>query len=462
MTLPYEPVCTENLTPWLRLLPCRGDAGLGSLLVDPELILKMARSSFFSLKLAASRKGGFLASLSVVLEGPDLEEVLGVTLPRGRPRANKNAGGEDLLTSSGAGQGLQDTGRNDLEHNGMSMTTINVPGSASSSFATPRSGSCPIRGQELLLKIVVVHGSNNPPKPNPNANFEDFRGSPEAHLVQTPGHNVDVQRDILPDVEGNVRSYGIWRAAIDYLQLRTEPRGQRRGQLVFRFVVTDPRAIITVKLVKRFVHIDDFSFAAEKGFDLGSAAYVLSTSSSCEQKMFLTDGTIVMVQMPDFSMPFNINFYPSNMSDSDSEEEYAAIAAWVRKHPCPLEDKVEKWLENAVSGDDDDNRLRGVLVNTLNIGSTEAMEYFDYGLFKKLWEAPLADGRKAEQEAQHEVGVALNKKGGIACMRQHYYMINYAMCDAVFYPASERRPRILYFYVNLMSSVWSGIGEWLK
>ena len=25
--MPYEPVCTENLTPWLKLLPCGQDLG---------------------------------------------------------------------------------------------------------------------------------------------------------------------------------------------------------------------------------------------------------------------------------------------------------------------------------------------------------------------------------------------------------------------------------------------------
>lgn len=30
--LPHEPVCTENLTPFLKLLPCKGRAGTSSLL----------------------------------------------------------------------------------------------------------------------------------------------------------------------------------------------------------------------------------------------------------------------------------------------------------------------------------------------------------------------------------------------------------------------------------------------
>ncbi len=36
-SLPREAVCTENLTPWLRLLPCRDVAGLGALLHGPRV-----------------------------------------------------------------------------------------------------------------------------------------------------------------------------------------------------------------------------------------------------------------------------------------------------------------------------------------------------------------------------------------------------------------------------------------
>lgn len=37
--LPQEAVCTENLTPWLKLLPCRDAAGLGSLLNREAVLL---------------------------------------------------------------------------------------------------------------------------------------------------------------------------------------------------------------------------------------------------------------------------------------------------------------------------------------------------------------------------------------------------------------------------------------
>eukprot|EP01083_Nonionella_stella_P064018 166490_1 len=48
-TLPREHVCTENLTPWVKLLPCRRAAGIGSLL-NP---LKLFDSHFHSMQIHA-------------------------------------------------------------------------------------------------------------------------------------------------------------------------------------------------------------------------------------------------------------------------------------------------------------------------------------------------------------------------------------------------------------------------
>lgn len=45
--LPQEAICTENLTPWTKLLPCRGRKGLANLLVATNLF----NSQFISLSL---------------------------------------------------------------------------------------------------------------------------------------------------------------------------------------------------------------------------------------------------------------------------------------------------------------------------------------------------------------------------------------------------------------------------
>ncbi|XP_059660163.1 uncharacterized protein LOC132306678 [Cornus florida] len=55
-TLPREAVCTENLTPWLKLLPCRDKAGLSTLMARPSIYrgfyhsqrLRLTSSEYYS------------------------------------------------------------------------------------------------------------------------------------------------------------------------------------------------------------------------------------------------------------------------------------------------------------------------------------------------------------------------------------------------------------------------------
>eukprot|EP00736_Rhodelphis_marinus_P004060 Rmarinus@m.10961 len=65
--VPSEAVCTENLTPWLKLLPCRDRAGLASFL-NPRLFT----NPYVSIRLHALHKPGFrmlaVLSVSVVLD----------------------------------------------------------------------------------------------------------------------------------------------------------------------------------------------------------------------------------------------------------------------------------------------------------------------------------------------------------------------------------------------------------
>lgn len=69
--LPREAVCTENLTPWLKLLPCRDKAGIASLLDRPSIY----RGHYHSqrLKLRSDRLNGIVIeqTLSVVLQPSD-------------------------------------------------------------------------------------------------------------------------------------------------------------------------------------------------------------------------------------------------------------------------------------------------------------------------------------------------------------------------------------------------------
>lgn len=58
--MPQETVCTENLTPWLKLLPCKTRLGLGSLLQP----LKIYASLFHSYSVHVRRIGNGTLELS--------------------------------------------------------------------------------------------------------------------------------------------------------------------------------------------------------------------------------------------------------------------------------------------------------------------------------------------------------------------------------------------------------------
>lgn len=73
-TLPREAVCTENLTPWLKLLPCRDKAGLSALMDRPSIYRGFYHSQRLHLisnefDLAAASSGMVLEqTLTVVLQ----------------------------------------------------------------------------------------------------------------------------------------------------------------------------------------------------------------------------------------------------------------------------------------------------------------------------------------------------------------------------------------------------------
>ncbi|XP_050130200.1 uncharacterized protein LOC126606855 isoform X2 [Malus sylvestris] len=65
-TLPREAVCTENLTPWLKLLPCRDKAGLSVLMDRPSIYKGFYHSQ--QLRLASSEIESEGVGLGIVLQ----------------------------------------------------------------------------------------------------------------------------------------------------------------------------------------------------------------------------------------------------------------------------------------------------------------------------------------------------------------------------------------------------------
>ncbi|WJX86204.1 hypothetical protein P8452_68547 [Trifolium repens] len=89
-TLPREAVCTENLTPWLKLLPCRDKAGLSGLMDRPSIY----RSFYHSQRLHLTAPADGLDS------GIILEQTLTVVLQPNIQRAGINYPDETKIQPS--------------------------------------------------------------------------------------------------------------------------------------------------------------------------------------------------------------------------------------------------------------------------------------------------------------------------------------------------------------------------
>ena len=140
--------------------------------------------------------------------------------------------------------------------------------------------------------------------------------------------------------------------------------------------------------------------------------------------------------------------------------EHEELQDFVKEHDCPEKKKVLEWLEDAVGAGKLERSGQTLSAVLEGMGLLPmALSDFDYSCLERLWRAPLAGLEKAE-EIQREVGMELCQKGGIDCMRLHYYMLNYAMCGPYFFGAIDR-PTPVMCYVNHLNHVWNGIGEWL-
>lgn len=158
-TLPREAVCTENLTPWLKLLPCRDKAGISALMDRPSIY----RGFYHSKRLHLTSTG---FDLDGVGSGIVLEQTLTAVLQPNEKRT--------LVTS--------------LE------TKLQPSWSLTSIFGRRVSGRCVLAKTSnvyLLLDKGLVTELNNLQKDNEiarseNVNYEDLRSSYGFQLSVNP------------------------------------------------------------------------------------------------------------------------------------------------------------------------------------------------------------------------------------------------------------------------------------
>ncbi|KAF4738961.1 Subunit of the glycosylphosphatidylinositol transamidase complex-like protein [Perkinsus olseni] len=284
--LPYEPTCTENLTPWLALLPCSDRLGLAAVFMGGESSkIEFAESEFFSL--------GLLASVTTTEEAEsrmDMTARLEIQLPPDSSVAQR------LLR-------MRATGRD------ADFPLCPVFGAENTNIvkAPPRVEAQPVVVDRSLLRddssstgegypdrLRMVYLLNVRNRANETAAVAVFDQLPFflRPLWYSGGRQI---------LNSSVAQ------ALDMDMIAIKPTDHWKEPTLFRVEVKlgpGEEWQMRVPVLKSHIHTKSYSYACEKGFDVEAAMYEVRMTNRSYRGF--TNGLLVMLPMPDFSMPFNV------------------------------------------------------------------------------------------------------------------------------------------------------------
>ncbi|GFZ20120.1 GPI transamidase component Gpi16 subunit family protein [Actinidia rufa] len=297
-TLPREAVCTENLTPWLKLLPCRDKAGLSALMDRPSIY----RGCYHSQRLHLTSTEFDSTGLKT---GIVLEQTLTVVLKPNTPANNMGYSSGSILQPSW---------------------------SLSSILGKKVSGKCLLAKSSnvyLQLEGALVSELNKIQKENERDNNDDLalkgswrspgfelsaplhssrflmgsgneRGAIALSLISTKqseafqtadinGERCSLQVDVFQVVPWYVKVYyHTLQVFVDeqlqsvpdvIKKMRVSPSEDKVSPGVMEMVLKLPcgvkSAVLTIEFDKGFLHIDEYPPDANQGFDIPSAVHAL-------------------------------------------------------------------------------------------------------------------------------------------------------------------------------------------
>lgn len=378
-TLPYEPVCTENLTPWLKLLPCGRHRGLAALL--SSLVLQVAESPLASLTLAVQRsKSGFAsvrASLDVVLPGDvaSLPAWLNSFAARKVETCVAAASSDVAFWWPGTAPGLPEARQTYNVHGGQVVLVPTASLLHQSSIAQFFSGPWTSQGSDNRPRVMRDMLSQEGRSERTHGRYL-LRLSNLGHsryvrfLDQLPffirplWHSI---RAVWVDATGaSVELAGA--EAIKRLQLQFTASDGLRSPTDFSLSLalkSGGSVSIFLDVLKNFINFREFSYACEKGFDVGGAVWLddeagdgtigtvgfaaslgpmYSSEPRPSYRLHFTEGMIVMVPMPDFSMPFNVVALSSTAATFFFGSIFRMTAASHSPHWCTMRGTKQKTL----------------------------------------------------------------------------------------------------------------------
>ncbi|KAL8013960.1 putative GPI transamidase component PIG-T [Plasmopara halstedii] len=322
-SLPREEFCTENLTPWLKILPCRSISGLGTL-IDPIMAVS---GEYLMVSLYAERSPDGTYSLR--------QHLTTVQSPTKRNKARWSLGSLFLASHQ------------------TSTNLVACPLARKSTIITKVNDSLDMVTTDLRIKVV----------PLSEPWFENWKDASEKAVVNPSSNNqqdvVSVHRfttgygqvrgSIAVQLQNNHPSCGMlvtyldvipWYLRIYFHTFKANIRGnEQRAQKAiqaFDFVPAEQRGrpsqlrvetflpanttlLFSLQMEKTFLRLSEHPPDANRGFDIASgvATFTIQKNSDkvsvCDEKAtspftttLYTEPLLVPLPTPDFSMPYNV------------------------------------------------------------------------------------------------------------------------------------------------------------
>lgn len=358
--LPKEVVCTENLTPFLKLLPCKGKAGVSSLLDGHKLFDSTYQSMAIDVKPICAAGGDCVLQLEqtidMVLDIDRSKRPRGNPIPRPPPR-------EMVICDTSKSYNSDDTCF-PVGH------TLGHEWSLSQIFGRPIRGTCPLSDPNAppvcievpeTRKVELSEGMGLLPHKSHAAQcfslnqdgisdmvLPKHESTSSSELVQPPTPLIYAERSLMghgqerggvqailtnpsPDTEVEfiymeslpwfMRVYlhtlsakieGVHDSSHDLIKdiyYRPAVDRARGTQLELRMRIPPASTVfLTYDFEKTILRYTEYPPDANRGFDV--AAAVITTLSPSVQSMRTTT-MLLNLPVPDFSMPYNVIIFTS-------------------------------------------------------------------------------------------------------------------------------------------------------
>ncbi|PON42553.1 GPI transamidase component PIG-T [Parasponia andersonii] len=349
-TLPREAVCTENLTPWLKLLPCRGKDGIAALMDRPSIYKGFYHSQ--RLHLTSTRFDSDDVDSGVVLEQT---LTLGLVAELDNLQKENEMLVADFIGYEGlrSSHGFQLSVKPDRileEVNGSHRNKPSIlyvfsvekysdsePFDLGLTWKLPVVWSCqqaPLHASRFLMgsgnergAIAISFKSTRLSEELLHSDLTEEKCNLQVKIFQVVPwyikvyyHTLQVFVDEQPQEVSDV---------VEKIHVSTSEDKVAPGlmEMILKFPCGTKSAVVTLEFDKGFLHIDEYPPNANQGFDIPSAVIsypdfqasiqfledksletlpILAKLQEKSSVLSYTEVLLVPLTTPDFSMPYNV------------------------------------------------------------------------------------------------------------------------------------------------------------